>query len=206
MFHANPGEKIEGIERNIPGQNFSESLRMFLRMLGLPLGIPLEIVLLDWTQSNYSQSRAVLQQSYQTFMDWQEMMKSFFYTPQFEWKLEQWRTAGLVSRRNNIQHEWITPDYPWLDQLKEAKAWATQVERGFVTHAQVCKSLNSDRIDIVNRRELEVRDAIKRSQEIEKETQVKVPWEMFCGMKGKTSGKELAEDADVETEDEDSEE
>ena len=198
MFHANPGEKISGIDRNIPGKDFGASLRMFLRMLGLPLGIPLEITLLDWTQSNYSQSRAVLQQAYQRFLNWQELVDSFFYSPLFEWKLPQWQEAGLIGKRNKIAYEFIKPAYPWLDQLKEAKAWATQVERGFVTHSQVCKSLNTDRQDVIDRRQLEVEDAIDRAEKImKKHPGVNVPWEIFAGLKPGGDKGELAADAET---------
>jgi capsid protein len=183
MFHANPGEKIEGIERNIPGKNFSESVRMFLRLLGLPLGLPLEIILLDWTKSNYSQSRAVLEQAFQSFIFWQSKIADFYYSPLFEWKLQAWRESGLVGNRKDIPYSWIRPSYPWIDQLKEAKAKAEMVERGFMTHSEVCKSRSQDRAEVVEIRDKEVRDAIDRAVKIEADTGVNVPWQIFAGLK-----------------------
>lgn len=205
IFHANPNEKIAGIDHNIPGKNFSESLRMFLRLLGLPLGLPLELILLDWTKSNYSQSRAVLQQAFQGFTAWQEKMETFFYTPVFNWKLRQWQTQKLIGKRE-IKFEWIKATWPWIDQLKEAQAYSTQVERGFITHGQVCKSLNTDRSEVVTRREAEVRDAIERVKKIEAETGVKVPWQIFAGLKPPTDKKMLAKPADKEKDEEEEEE
>lgn len=188
IFHGNQGEEVKGIERNIPGMNFTESLRMFLRLLGLPIGLPLELILLDWTQSNYSQSRAVLEQAYENFLFWQQQLEDFFYRPLFEWKLSQWQSQqdngkSLVGQRNKIVVELIKPTFPWIDQLKEAQACATKVERGFTTHSQICKSLNTDRDEVINRRENEVRDAIKRAKKIEDELGEKVPWQIFAGMK-----------------------
>jgi len=183
IFHGEPGDKIAGVERNIPGQNFTESLRTFLRLLGLPLGLPLELILLDWTQSNYSQSRAVLEQAYTTFEGWQSLIEDFFYRPLFEWKVRQWVADGELSEREDIyEHEWIKPTFPWIDQLKETEAYGAKVDRGYATHAQVCKSLNSERDDIVNTREKEVKDAIARSAAIKKETGIDVPWQIFAGM------------------------
>jgi lambda family phage portal protein len=184
IFHGQPGESVKGIERNIPGQNFSESLIMFLRMLGLPMGLPLELILLDWTKSNYSQSRAVLEQAYQTFLGWQELIEVFFHTPVFEWKLNEWLANGSLILPSNIgiTHEWIRPTFPWIDQLKEAEAYGAKVDRGFATHSQVCKSLNVEREDVVSTREQEIRDAIARSTAIEADTGVVVPWQHFCGL------------------------
>jgi len=184
VFHGESGDEIKGIERNIPGRNFQESVVMFLRLLGLPLGMPLEIVLLDWTKSNYSQSRAVLEQAYQTFQDWQNIIAGGFNRPVYEWKVGQWVRSGLLAERADaLQHDWIKPTFPWIDQLKEAQAQGAKLDRGFTTHAIVCKSLNLERENVVEARQAEVLDAIKRAQKLEKQTGVEVPWEIFAGLR-----------------------
>lgn len=183
MFHAEQGEEIKGVERNIPGKNFSESLRMFLRLLGLPLGLPLEIVLLDWTKSNYSQSRAVLEQAFTSFIKWQFKLSNFFMSPVYEWWLQnEINSSGVKKTEDIFEHSWLRPSFPWIDQLKEAQAQAAKIDRNFTTHSEVCKSLNADREDINKVREEEVRDAINIVKEIEKETSVKVPYQHFCGL------------------------
>jgi capsid protein len=186
VFNAEPGEKIQGVERNIPGKNFTESIVMFLRLLGLPLGMPLELVLLDWTKSNYSQSRAVLLQAYKTFVLWQQLIEDFFHDPVLDWKIREWCKAGLLPRKlaqTAIKRQWLVPTYPWLDLVKEAEAYGLKVERCFSTHAEVCKSLDSDLEDVLRARRSEVERAIKIKQEIKKETGENVPYEIFCGLK-----------------------
>jgi len=183
IYNGAPGDEVKGIERNIPGMNFSESLRTFLRLLGLALGLPLELVLLDWTKSNYSQSRAVLEQAYRTFKRWQHKLRDFHYQPLFDWKMATWRKSLTIGANRKITVNWIAPEYPWIDQLKEAQAHAAKVERGFATHSQVCKSLGTDRDEVVIQREKEVRNAIEISQKIKKDTDVDVPYQIFCGLK-----------------------
>ena len=184
MFQAKPGEEVKGIDRNLPGKDFPASIRMFLRLLGLPLGLPLEIVLLDWTKSNYSQSRAVLEQAYLTFQDRQATQCEDFLDPILEWKLKHWTTQGLITppKKGALNHVWVKPTFPWIDQLKEAKAWGTKVDRGFATHNEAMKSLNMDREQAMDIRQLEVEDAIARAKKIENDTGTKVPWEIFAGM------------------------
>ncbi|HOQ06070.1 MAG TPA: phage portal protein [Anaerohalosphaeraceae bacterium] len=184
FFHGNPGESIQGIDRNIPGRNFTESIRMFLRLLGLPLGLPLEIVLLDWTQSNYSQSRAVLEQAYQTFQDWQDLLEYFFLDEVLSWKIKQWIDDGVLPARDDYDWEWIRPTFPWIDQLKEAEAKGGMVDRGFMTHSQVCKALGTDRETIMKMRQREVIEAINLAKAVEAQTGQPVPWRIFAGMKG----------------------
>jgi len=192
LFHGERGDEVKGIERNIPGKNFGESVRMFLRILGLPLGMPLELILLDWTKCNYSQSRAVLQQAFQMFGFWQNKLADFFYSPLFEWRLEAWREQGLIGKGTKLDYNWIKHTFPWIDQFKEAQAYATQVERAFITHGQVCKSLNTDRAEVIEAREKEVRDAIERAKKIEKDTGEKVSWKIFAGLKETPDKSQLA--------------
>lgn len=183
IFHGQPGEDVKGIDRNIPGQNFSESVVMFMRLLGLPLGLPLEIMLLDWTKSNYSQSRAVLEQAYQTFLGWQFLLEERFYRQLYIWKIGQWIASGeLKPRADANRHEWIKPTFPWIDQYKEAQAYALRLDRSLVTHSIACKSIGMERKDVVDIRQAEIEDAINRAADIKARTGETVPWQIFAGL------------------------
>jgi capsid protein len=194
IFHGKPGEKIEGIERNIPGRNLVDCLTMFLRLMGLPLGIPLEIILLDWTKSNYSQSRAVLEQAYQSFTGWQDLFEYSFHNKVLEWKIESAiKTRELKNVPDDyLKHEWIKPTFPWLDQLKEAQAQAAKLDRTFSTHGEICKSLGRERADIIAVRENEIRESIKIAQKIKADTGTDVPWQIFAGLETKTESPKAA--------------
>jgi hypothetical protein len=194
IFWGQDNDEIKGIDRNIPGKNFPESLRMFLRLLGLPLGLPLELVLLDWTKSNYSQSRAVLEQAFKKFKKLQKKAEDFFFNPVFEWKLEQWRKTESLGNRKEIQYSWIKPTFPWIDQLKEAQARGEAVDRGFMSYSEVCKSRGLDSDDVLAAREQEVIKAIEIARRIENKYEggISVPWQIFAGLEagaGKGGGK-----------------
>lgn len=187
IFHGEPGEEVKGVDRNLPGKDFPQSLTMFLRLLGLPLGLPLEIILLDWTKSNYSQSRAVLEQAYVTFLRWQLLIEQFFHRPVYEWWVGMKMESGELPRMPDaLAHEWIKPSFPWIDQLAEAEAYAKKLDRSFCTHSAVLKTLGQEREDVVAAREREIRDAIARAKAIESETGVKVPWETFAGLEAQS--------------------
>jgi lambda family phage portal protein len=183
IFHGEPGEEVKGIDRNIPGKDFTASLTTFLRLLGLPLGLPLEFILLDWTKSNYSQARAILEQAHASFAKWQALLEFGFHRPAYAWRISRAITAGELKPREDWNaHEWIKPRFPWIDQLKEAQAMGTQIERSFATQAQVLKSQGLDREEVLTQRETEVQDAIERAKKIEKKTGEKVPWQIFAGL------------------------
>lgn len=183
IFNGEVGEEIKGIERNVPGKDFTANLTTFLRLLGLALGLPLEFVMLDWTKSNYSQCRAILEQAQQTFLDWQDILEGFFHRPAYEWAIQLAIDAGELRMRDDWDaHEWIRSPFPWIDQLKEAQAYGLQVDRGFITHATVLKAKGQDRGEFLAQRKREVIEAQQVALEIKAETGIETPWQPFAGM------------------------
>jgi len=183
IFHARKGESINSVDRNIPGGDLEKSMIVFLRMLGLPLGMPLELVMLDWTKSNYSQSRAVMQQAYQTFTHWQGLLKSQSMSRIYKRKIEEWvKAKRLAPNAQAFAHEWIAPSFPWIDEAKELEAQGKKIELSLSSHSEICKALQHDREQVVVARELEIRDAITRAKAIKDEHGVDVPYQLFCGL------------------------
>jgi lambda family phage portal protein len=188
IFSGEPGEDVKGIDRNIPGKDFPASITMFLRLLGLPLGLPLEIILLDWTKSNYSQSRAVLEQAYTTFQGWQGIIEEDFLDPTYEWAVPiaiatgELRAPKLAEGEDLFAHEWIKPTFPWIDQLAEADAKGAMLDRGFTTLASVVKSTGKDLEDIWIAREREAERALEISARLKAKYGVEVPYQVFFGI------------------------
>jgi lambda family phage portal protein len=160
IFNCKPGESIEGVTHNIPGPNFEQSVRVFLRLLGLPLGLPLELIILDWSQTTYSSARAALEQAFVEFTRWQRLLMHTWHSPIYRWRVRGWIAEGRAPDHAGVlRHAWITPSFPWLDQLKEAQAWGMKLDRGLSTHAEALKSVNRDRDDWLERRERELLEA-----------------------------------------------
>lgn len=183
IFHGDIGEEIKGIERNIPGADFPKSIETFMRLLGLPIGFPLELMLLDWSQTNYSSARAAMLQAYRMLTRWQKLLMRGFHSPLYTWKVRQWIEAGEVRESSDVfRHEWFPPPFPWIDPLKDAEADALLIDRGHATYAEVLKGQNRDREEMIETRAQEIAEAIAAAKAIEAQTGEKVPWQLFCGM------------------------
>lgn len=201
IFHApNDGRsKLSAIPRDLPGANFSDSVRMFLRLIGLPFGLPLELILLDWSQTNYSSARASLEQSHRNFARWQKILIRQFHRPVYLWALEQAVRAGLFPERADLtKHVWIAPKFPWLDVLKESMAWGNALDRGFSTQTEILATRGTDREDHNAQRKLEIEEAIEIAEDINKQhPDAKVPWQIFAGLeKPATTAQVAAADND----------
>lgn len=205
IFEGSPGDEVKGIDRNIPGVNFQQSLYAFLRMVGLSFGMPLEVLILDWSKSNYSQSRAVIEQAFQTIQRWQQKLVNDFFDRVCDWKIEEWVSAGVLEVPEdvtNIDYEWITPSFPWLDQLKEAQSQELKMKLGLATHAEVCAELGHERTDIVTARRLEIENAIEIAAEIKGKHGVDVDWRIFAGLESKDATASVKPEPEVDENDE----
>lgn len=184
IFHGEPGEEIRGVERNIPGANFTESVRMFVRLVGLPMGLPLELILLDWSEANYSSSRAQLEQAYIRFRRRQSQLRRFWHQPLYRWLVKRWVADGELPAIDGIErHEWIMPPFPWIDLLKEAEALGMGVDRGISTYGDALKMRNKDRVTVISDRAVEIDQAIATARALEtKYPGVQVDWQHFAGL------------------------
>lgn len=187
---ANIGENddLETMARDIPGQDFPQTLTTFCRLLGLPLGIPLELILMDWTKSNYSQTKAALMLCWERFRAIQSVFLNDFYEPLFNRLANYWVAQGLIPNTPEARkHRFIPPQFPWIDAMQEVQAYEKKMSLGLITHGETLKALESERSHVLDARELEIKDAIKRAEAIKKDTGVSVPWEYFAGLTvGKT--------------------
>lgn len=188
QFWAKPGEKITPIDRTAPGRSFGESWAAMVRPLGLPFGLPLELILLDWTKSNYSQTRAVVAICQDTFIGWQTVLEDGFYAPMFAWWLA-WAIANKVvpPAPGEYVAEWIKPSFPWINLLEETNAWGERVERSFASFSEAVKSQNRDPDAVRAQQAADDIEAIKTAKAVEEATGVLPPWERYAGKKPPTA-------------------
>jgi capsid protein len=186
-----PGEEIKGIEQNRPPENFEKGLLAFLRLMCMPLGIPLEIWLIQWGQMNLSSARASLLQFYQsTAAAWQSLYTRLFHRRIYRWKVAGWVSQGLLPERPDIlDHAWLSVPYPWLDPEQESKAWGVKLDRMLCTQADAVGSDGRALDEVRDARACEIIAAAKTADGIERVIGRQIPGltEHLAGMQmGKT--------------------
>jgi len=188
MFWGAPGESVQGVKHDIPSANFAESVTAYLRLIGMQIGLPLEILMLDWSKTNFSSARAAIEQAKLTLHRWQRLVETQFHARVYRWKIREWIDAGELPDRPDIfDHEWIAHPMPWIDIEKEAKAQEKLLALGMTTYDESLKARGRERSSENEKRDRTIRDAITLAKDIETDTGVSVPWEYFAGyMPGKT--------------------
>lgn len=191
LVQGRPGDEVKGINQNRPHANFEQAVKLFVRLFGVPLGIPMEVILLDWGKTNYSVSRAILLQAFLNFRRWQQRMIRKFFVPVYRWQISRWIAQDKLTWRPGIfSHVWNVPSWPWIDEDKEVDAWAKKIDRAMATQTQAFGALGQDREEQQSDRETELIDAWKRAREVEEATNGEIKaaeiWRHFAGF---TTGK-----------------
>lgn len=155
-FFAEEGEDIAGIDRNLPSPNFDATLRSFLRICGMEIGLSLPFFLLDWSDVNFSSGRAAAQQFWRNSQLWFDALR-YILCEDYRWWIGR---EVAYSRLPNIptiaNHEWISDPFQPLDADKENAADRTAVQAGFKTNTRVLRERGIDRTDYLRERSIEL--------------------------------------------------
>ncbi|MFO8006952.1 MAG: phage portal protein, partial [Candidatus Brocadiia bacterium] len=214
MYQGEAGDEVKGVTQNRPSMNFTESVRLFVRLYCVPIGLPMEVTLLDWGKSNYSVSRTILLQAFLMFRKWQQHLVRRFCTPWYHWQIGRAIAQGrLVWRPRIFDHTIDVPGWPWIDEKKEIEAWADKIDRTIATQTQALSSLGRDVRETRHQRKEEMIEAWQDAKEVEEATEGGIKaseiWRPLAGLsQGKTESAVRAKDSDGEppdTEDEDEE-
>lgn len=153
--------KVTQIDPKQPTQNFPEFLRTLARLASASFGVPVEIALLNFEKSNFSNARTALMQAWQVWTCLQLILKGFS-TRVYNWKMIEWMRAGLLPvREDALEHEWTAPGWKWIDPTKEIQATMAGIDAGLDSEIRAAKRLGLDFFELLEERKLaaEAREA-----------------------------------------------
>jgi lambda family phage portal protein len=145
-----PGEKLESINPARPNAGFEQFVIAVCRQVGAGLGIPYELLVMQFTAS-YSASRGALLEAWKRFKVGRAWLAAGLCQPVYETWLEEAVARGFVSapgffvdpliRAAWCGAEWHGPTQGQLDPRAEVEAAATRVKEGFSTRTQETREL-----------------------------------------------------------------
>ena len=123
------GEKIESFIPGRPNADANSFIMGLVRQIGAALGLPYELVVKDFSQTNYSSARAALLEARRFFSIWQQLLAEKFMQPLWEMLLAEAVDDGLLTAPGFYRfHDewcacrWVSPGWKWVDPWKEVKA------------------------------------------------------------------------------------
>lgn len=124
-----PGEKLEMFASNVPGPGFREHSLLLLTFVAINLDLPLAVLLLDPSETNFSGWRGAIDQARMRFKQLQQWLIGVMHTPLYEWKVRQWLATdaellALAERPGVLPfaHCWNPPRWSYIEPHKDAAA------------------------------------------------------------------------------------
>lgn len=152
--YLDKGDDIAASPTNRPSDNFDSFVKLLNRYVGLPLGLPYELVLMDFSNVNFASSRQLLNQA-QRRWKCQQTRVGKYSSQVFRWWLEARIDAGHYKKYRRpinsgmiYRHEWGFPGWPSPNPLQDAQAIAVGLEGRFESRTNANRSRGVSQSDI----------------------------------------------------------
>lgn len=176
---GNPGETFEGFSPSIPGGEFIPHMRHILTTIGINLGMPLCMVLMDASETNFSGYRGAIEQARMGFKDNQDQLVAQFHQPIYEWKMRQWiaddpalARAALRGGIRIFRHTFSRPAWPYIEPKTDAEADVVRIDNAQISprrlHAERGREYDVIAGEIVEDRALMISMALSKAEELNK--------------------------------------
>ena len=154
-----PGDKVSAFTPSRPNSGYGKFVENVLRHIGTGLNIPFELLMKDFSKTNYSSARAALLEAWRFFMGRRQWLATYWARPVYSLWLEEAIGKNLIEAHNFYQNKmawtrskWIGPGRGWVDPVKEAQASKIRMENNLSTLEEECASQGLDWEEVLEQR------------------------------------------------------
>ncbi len=129
MIPLFPGDKMSAFAPTRPNAVYGVFVENVLRHIAAGLNLPYELLMKDFSKTNYSSARAALLEAWRFFMGRRQWLSDYWATPVFALWLEEVVNAGLIEAPDFYEQQyaytrckWIGSGRGWVDPVKEVEA------------------------------------------------------------------------------------
>lgn len=152
-------ESINVVDPKRPGDAFPAFIETILRLIGVSLGLPYELIAKDFSKTNYSSARASLLEGRRMFKTWRSWFARRFCQPIWDLVLEEAYLRGLFDapdfyeqRHEYTRAAWIGGGWGWVDPVKEVEASRLAIDYGLSTLAEEVAGQGRDWEEVLEQR------------------------------------------------------
>lgn len=146
-----PGEKISSFAPQRPNTSFESFVTLLFRLIGVGAHIPYELLMKDFSKTNYSSARAALLEVWRFFRGKRKWLATSWMAPIYRLWLEEVVDQGLIEAPDFYENweaycaaDWIGDGRGWVDPLKEVEAAALRMSLGISTLEDECNEQGAD--------------------------------------------------------------
>ncbi|UEX76801.1 phage portal protein [Sediminicurvatus halobius] len=151
VFQLPPGDTMTAFKPERPNSAFDSFVKSTLRHIATAMNMPYELLLKDFSGTNYSSARAALLEAWRHFNGRRRFMATKWCQPIYELWLEEAVQRGIIDAPGFYENwhaytraRWIGPGRGWVDPVKEAQAAVLRMEAGISTLEDECAEQGKD--------------------------------------------------------------
>jgi lambda family phage portal protein len=161
-----PGDELTPFVPARPAPQFSNFVEAVIRQIGAAIGLPYELVLKDFSKTNYSSARAALLEAWRFFIGRRTWLSIYWCSAVYKLWFEEAVSAGMIDAPNfyelmpfYLRSKWIGPGRGWIDPVKEAQAAQIRLGTMISTLELECAEQGLDWNEVQEQRALELERA-----------------------------------------------
>ena len=158
------GAKLSPFTPGRPNAAFEAFMNSVLRHIAAGMNLPYELLLKDFSQSNYSSARAALLEAWRYFHGRRRWLTDYWLRPIYDLWLEEAINAGMIEAPGFYQNRYaytrcrfIFAGRGWVDPTKEAQAAQLRMQIGVSTLEAECAEQGLDWEEVLQQRAFEAR-------------------------------------------------
>lgn len=178
VYYIRPGEDIQSLASATPSSTYIPYNEFMLRLVGSSLGLPSEMLMLDFRQSSFSSNKAAMAQVYRTFVNWNYWLVESFMQRLWNWRIAKFIKDGQLSPApiddRGISEwyrvEWSQPDYSYLDPEGSIDAKMKEWNLGIGSISQFARLRGSDGDDALAAKVRDIQTAYRIADQANAQT------------------------------------
>lgn len=170
------GKKYTAFSPHVPPAEFFDHMKHVLSIIGINLGAPLVLVLLDASETNFSGWRGAIDQARLGFRRNQGNQCKRFNRPVYIWKVRQWLVSDLELIRlvnaaksdpafNVFGHQWGKPSWPYIEPMTDTQANALRMVTCQTSPRRMVNETGAEWETIVDEKTADVGYAIRKAKD-----------------------------------------
>lgn len=157
VHYAEYGDDVKIVDPNRGTDSFGVFSENILRLIGASIGLPYELVLKDFSKTNYSSARAALLEGRRVFTQWRHWFGQMWAKPIYKLVLEEAYYRGYFKVPNFEKHfdeycrcEWLGSGWGWVDPVKEITASKLAIDYNLSSQEIECANQGVNAYEILD--------------------------------------------------------
>ena len=146
-----PGEELQGFSPNVPNSEYFQQVKLILQVIGVNFGLPLCLVLMDGSETNFSGWRGAVDEARKGFVADQLNLVRRLHSPAYKWWLanEVKQDASLREAMSRpkidiYKHNWNLPTWSYIEPVADAEGDAVQLRNSLTSPRRLHSARGND--------------------------------------------------------------